>query len=43
VAGLLLIGFFTLANPYDGTPGGPTWLGSANDVVGTFRSPASRQ
>jgi hypothetical protein len=34
VAGLLLIGFFTLANPYDATPGGPTWLGSANDVVG---------
>lgn len=34
VAGLLLIGFFTLANPYDAAPGGPTWLGSANDVVG---------
>jgi hypothetical protein len=28
------VGFFTLANPYDATPGGPTWLGSANDVVG---------
>jgi hypothetical protein len=34
VAGLLLIGFFTLASPYDATPGGPTWLGTANDVVG---------
>lgn len=37
VAGLLLIGFFTLANPYDATPGGPTWLGSANDVVGIIQ------
>lgn len=34
VAGLLLIGFFTLADPYDATAGGPTWLGGANDVVG---------
>ena len=34
VAGLLLIGFFTLANLYDATPGGPAWLGGANDVVG---------
>jgi hypothetical protein len=39
VAGLLLIGFFTLADPYDATPGGPTWLGSANDVVGIVHLP----
>jgi hypothetical protein len=37
VAGLLLIGFFTLANPYDATPGGPAWLGTANDVVGIIQ------
>jgi hypothetical protein len=37
VAGLLLIGFFTLANPYVATPGGPTWLGTANDVVGIIQ------
>jgi hypothetical protein len=37
VAGLLAIGFFTLANPYDATPGGPTWLGPANDVVGAIQ------
>ena len=36
-AGLLLIGFFTLANPYDTTPGGPAWLGPANDVVGIIQ------
>ena len=34
VAGLLLIGFFALASPHDSTPGGPTWMGTANDVVG---------
>jgi hypothetical protein len=32
VAGLLLIGFFTLANPYNAT-----WLGTANDVVGIIQ------
>jgi hypothetical protein len=37
VANTLLIGFFTLANPYDATPGGPTWLGDANDVIGIFQ------
>jgi len=37
IAGLLLIGFLGLANPSDATPGGPTWLGSANDVVGTIQ------
>ena len=36
-AGVLLVAFFVLANPYDATPGGPTWLGSANDALGVVQ------
>ena len=37
VAGLVLVAYFALANPFDHDPGGPNWLGPTNDALGVVQ------
>jgi hypothetical protein len=37
LAGLVLVAYFALANPYDNDPGGPNWLGRTNDALGVVQ------